>query len=297
MKQKTYDKKLKQFHELLMANNASAVHNLYDKNHLDCFWYNGANIVTISYKSYDICFDVCGDISISLQVAGKEDVHFRHRGGSKPFFDDDEVRVQIPRDEELNYFIKNYNIVFENNNWINVVILDTETNEYISEPYVASSSNVLQAAIEEFEHCKKYIDAYEENLRNTEPENNVNKESPIHEIKDHISVITLYKHYIDHEGFIRTIKFKAREAAKTYTVIPSSFEPSKYLTEKVIKKEDLDCKLITKPAWSSIITANPDASVLVKMELPDLIEQIKFETKKVLQMMEMEKQWTSFLTK
>lgn len=297
MKQKVYNRKLKQFHELLMANDASAVHNFYDKNHLNCFWYDGTNIVTISYRDYDICFDVCGDISISLQNIEGEEMTFRHKGGSKPFFNDDEVRAQIPRDEKLDYYIRNYNIVFENNNWINVVIYNPETNEYISEPYVASSSNVLQAAIEEFEHCKKYIDAYEENLRNTEPENNVNKESDTYETKDYIDAVTLYKHYIDYEGFIRTIRFKAKETAKTYAVIPSSFEPSKYLTEKVIKKEDLDCELITKPAWSSIITTNPDASVLVKMKLPDLLEQIKFDTKKILQMMEMEKQWTGFLTK
>lgn len=153
-------KSLKKFHEMLMANDASATVNFYDAEHLDCFWYDGNNIVSIDYKGFVICIDVCGDISISLQNVKDEELNFKHKGCGRPFFEDTELKSYIKDDKKLNYYTRNGDLVFENNNWINVVIFNSETNEYISEPYVAGSSDVLQAAIEEFMPCKKYIDEY-----------------------------------------------------------------------------------------------------------------------------------------
>ena len=73
--------------------------DFYDKDHLDCFWYDGKSQATFEYKGYAICFDVVGDKSISVFSEDfKSFEHIRRKAGSQPFYDVDEAR-ELVKDE------------------------------------------------------------------------------------------------------------------------------------------------------------------------------------------------------
>ncbi len=137
-------------------------HNLYDAEHLDCFWYDGNSLVTIEYRGYAICFDVCGDVRISVAVSTKVNpegyVDIRHKGSGEPLYFNDEARTVIRNDAGLRRCTVKNRINWENNNWINVIIVDQQTSESVSEPFVSNYSNLLEAAEMDFDCCIDYID-------------------------------------------------------------------------------------------------------------------------------------------
>ena len=113
----------------------------------------------IYYKGYTIAFDVYGDISICVYPAnGDEPVNLRHKGGSKPFFDDVDCRAVIADDDALKRLIEDNNIVFENNNWINIVVINDRNQAYVSEVEAVGESNILEAVEANFDHYIKYVD-------------------------------------------------------------------------------------------------------------------------------------------
>ena len=147
------------------ADNIGAVvnHSFYDEDHLNCFWYDGNSIAEIEYKGYTICFDVCGDVSISAYADGdfnKEPKSWKHKSGGRPFFEDDDCRPAIVNDAVLSDLTRGYNLIFDNNNWINIVVIKKhgDTWDNVSEPEVAGESNLLDAVENNFDHYIKFID-------------------------------------------------------------------------------------------------------------------------------------------
>ena len=139
---------------------ASFDHCFYDENHLQDFWYDGNDIATIEYKNHLISFDVCGDVIIGVAKDGKSDdmLNFRHKGGGEPFFHNSELKVVIPDDEAFEKAVCAYDIVFDNNNWINIIVTDLETNECVSEPEAADECSLLEAVENNFDFYIQYID-------------------------------------------------------------------------------------------------------------------------------------------
>ena len=116
----------------------------------------GEYVKQISYKEHTISFDVCGDSYIGVQKNGVDYV-VAHRGGSRPIYDDDEALEILENDETFYKLIEENNVVFENNNWVNIIIIGPN-GDYVSEPEVADQDNLLYAALAAFEPCADYID-------------------------------------------------------------------------------------------------------------------------------------------
>lgn len=134
--------------------------DFYDKDHLDCFWYDGKSQATFEYKGYAICFDVVGDKSISVFSEDfKSFEHIRRKAGSQPFYDVDEARELVKDDETLKRLVLADRIGWDNNNWIEVVIICQATGESVCEPDICEGSNLLEE-VEGFEYYIRYIDEH-----------------------------------------------------------------------------------------------------------------------------------------
>lgn len=162
MNKRTMEKRISALKAKAEKLDAHFDHNLYDAEHLDCFWYDGNSLVTIEYRGYAVCFDVCGDVCISITVPPKVDpdgyIAIRHKGGGEPLYFNDEARAVIKNDAGLKRCMTKNRINWENNNWINVIIVDQQTSEYVSEPFVSDYSSLLEAAEMDFDCCIDYID-------------------------------------------------------------------------------------------------------------------------------------------
>lgn len=162
MNKRTMEKRLTALNAKAEKLGAHFEHNLYDAKHLNCFWYDDNDLITIEYRGYVICFDVCGDVSISVEVSRKIDpdgyITIRHKGGGEPLYFNDEAREVVKNDAGLRRYMTRNLINWENNNWINVVIVDQQTSETVSEPFVSNYSSLLEAAEMDFDCCVNYID-------------------------------------------------------------------------------------------------------------------------------------------
>ena len=156
----TYEERINALTERADSIGATFDHSFYDGNHLQDFWYGGNGIASIEYRGYTIWFDVCGDVNIALYDGDQFIEGFKRKGEGEPFFDNSEVREKLVDDKTLYSKIKNDEIVFENNNWINIVIQCNATGEYISEPEVADECNLLEAVENAFDAYIGYINGY-----------------------------------------------------------------------------------------------------------------------------------------
>ncbi len=154
-----FQEKIKVIKEKCATIGAIFNHNFYDEDHLDCFWYDGNSIATIEYKGYTICFDVCGDICVAFYDGNNFIRGWKRKNGSRPFFEDSECRDVIPDDTVLSEKAKSGDLIFENNNWINIVVIKehNDTWDNISEPEVAGESNLLEAVENNFNYYVGYI--------------------------------------------------------------------------------------------------------------------------------------------
>lgn len=153
-----YENRLIRLHKKADELGASFEHELRGCKHLLDFWYGGNSIAEIEYRGYTICFDVCGDVCVILYDGEQFVEVLKRKGEGEPFGDNSEVLEKIVDDERLLQKIQNYELVFDNNNWINIVIQCNATGEYVSEPEVAGESNLLEAIENAFDPYIAYID-------------------------------------------------------------------------------------------------------------------------------------------
>ena len=163
MDKTTYESKLCALDERAKSVGATFDHSFYDEDHVDCFWYDGNSIAEIEYRGYTICFDVCGDISVAVYADedfNKEPKLWKHKSGGRPFFEEGDCKTAIVNDAVLSDLTRNYNLIFDNNNWINIVVVKKhdDTWDDVAEPEVAGESNLLEAVENNFDHYIKFID-------------------------------------------------------------------------------------------------------------------------------------------
>ena len=156
---KNFQERIKLIEEKAAAIGATFNHDFYDAEHLDCFWYDGNSIATIEYKGYTVCFDVCGDICVAF-YDNKFIKGWKRKSGSRPFFEDDECRAEIANDAVLREKSESGDLMFENNNWINIVVIKEhdDTWDNVSEPEVAGENNLLEVVENNFDYYIEYID-------------------------------------------------------------------------------------------------------------------------------------------
>lgn len=158
MNEAEYELRLIELHRKAMNIGASFEHDLRGCKHLQDFWYSGNDIATIEYKGYTICFDVVGEMVVLVYENGKRIETFKRKGGSEPFIENSEVLDLLVDDDTLLQKIRNHSVIFDMNNWINIVISCNATGEYISEPEVAAEANLLEAIENAFDTYIGYID-------------------------------------------------------------------------------------------------------------------------------------------
>lgn len=141
-------------------------HSLFDKDHLDCFWYDGKDYITIEYQGYCICIDVCGDVYATLvcdeSINEEGFLELCHKNGAEPIYFNSEVRKILQSDHDLKMHRLAHSADFKDNNWINMVIVNNETNEPVSEPEVSDYDNLLDAVEDAFDTYIDYIDKFKE---------------------------------------------------------------------------------------------------------------------------------------
>ena len=153
-----YENRLIRLHKKAEELGGNFEHDLRGCRHLQDFWYGGNSIAEIEYRGYTICFDACGDVCVILYDGEQFVDVLKRKGEGEPFGDNIEVLEKIVDDERLLQKIQNYELVFDNNNWINIVIQCNATGEYVSEPEVAGESNLLEAIENAFDPYIAYID-------------------------------------------------------------------------------------------------------------------------------------------
>lgn len=120
--------------------------DLFDDEHLDCFWYDGW-VATARYKNFAIHIEVKGDVSINvLDADGNEVLDYKKR--LKPAYQVPEISEVIKNDEELRELEDNGLLHWANNNWIEYFIeerIEEGVQTGIIDSIVYSSGNVLDA--------------------------------------------------------------------------------------------------------------------------------------------------------
>lgn len=153
----SYEERIIALEEKAARIGAKFEHNFYDKDHLDCFWYDGFDIAIIDYKGHTVCFDVNGDISAGVDV-GDDIIPLSHRGGSEAMYHDCDCRKIIPDDAALTDLVHSNRINYEANNWISSVVFNPDTEEYVCEPEIGSFDNLLKEVENSFDFWINYID-------------------------------------------------------------------------------------------------------------------------------------------
>ena len=158
MTEQEYEQRLIKLHSKAESLGGTFEHSFYGCDRLQDFWYGGNSIAEIKYRGYTICFDVCGDVCVVLYDGEQFIGVLKRKGEGEPFGDNSEALERIVDDETLLRKIQNYELSFDNNNWINIVIQCNATREYVSEPEVAGESNLLEAVENAFDPYIAYID-------------------------------------------------------------------------------------------------------------------------------------------
>ena len=160
MENKIFTERIIAIEEKCAKIGATFTHNFHDEDHLDCFWYDGNSVVEVSYKGHAVCFDVCGDVCVALYDGDNFKKVLKHKSGSRPFYEDDECCEEIVNDMVLAEKTESGDLMFDNNNWINIVVIKEHDNTWdeVSEPEVAGESNLLEAIENNFDYYISLID-------------------------------------------------------------------------------------------------------------------------------------------
>ncbi len=141
-------------------------HSLFDKDHLECFWYDGKDYITIEYQGYCICLDVCGDVYATLvcdeSINEEGFVELCHKDGAEPIYFNSEVKEILQSDHDLKMHRLAHSADFRDNNWVNMVIVNNATRDPVSEPEASDHNNLLDAIEDAFDAYIEYIDNIQE---------------------------------------------------------------------------------------------------------------------------------------
>lgn len=103
--------------------------DLIDETHLNCIWYGGP-IAALEYKGYTVNFDVHGDVRLSILSDDYSDTVFDYcNKNNSGAYTDAEFKHYIPDDETLYRLDKEEKLVWNNNNWLEMFVYDSDDNE------------------------------------------------------------------------------------------------------------------------------------------------------------------------
>ena len=96
----------------------------FDNDHRDSVWYGGA-IVSIKIAQYKITISAIGDVR--LWIGNEHYVDKCNGGRMRQFLEENGIR----NDEDLQFAIASGKVVFEDNNWYEFSIYDTNHKCYV----------------------------------------------------------------------------------------------------------------------------------------------------------------------
>jgi hypothetical protein len=121
------------------------VQDLIDENHLDSLWYGGT-IARITKGRYCIALMAMGDVRATLYDENKNEIAYvKDKGNYGRFYE--EMADYIKNDKHMYELEHNGQLVFDNNNWFEWSVYDTEEEEYIGPDCF---DNILEEGILDF---------------------------------------------------------------------------------------------------------------------------------------------------
>lgn len=113
-----------------------------DEKHLDCLWYGG-RVAEMAYKDYLFTLGAYGDVRATLlDDNNNEVVEVRDKSNNGRFYE--EMRSYIADDSELWKLYQEGRLVFENNNWWEVLI-DAPDGTQHDLGWVCNDDNLIEA--------------------------------------------------------------------------------------------------------------------------------------------------------
>lgn len=127
-----------------------------DEDHRDCLWYGG-RIAEVEYKGYTFILGAYGDVRATL--TREDDMYdiiaeVRDKSNQGRFYE--EMKYYIKNDTQLKEFEDNGRLVFENNNWMEVLIDDPEGYQHDT-GWVTNSDDYEEALLEMIKNMDEVI--------------------------------------------------------------------------------------------------------------------------------------------
>lgn len=132
--------------------------DLIDDQHQLCFWYGG-ECARIEHKGYTVLVEAIGDIYVIYEPSGEYKTHCKDKGNNGNFYH--VMSEYFKNDEEVSRAMQNDELVFENNNWWELSIIDPQ-GVWHDLMWCAESDMLTEAIEEAKEHFDEMIEWVEE---------------------------------------------------------------------------------------------------------------------------------------
>lgn len=138
--------------------------NIFDLEHLDCFWYGGY-VGSLKYKGYTVNIEVHGDVRLTvLDKEHREELLIYNNRDNSGAFGHDKVLDVIKDDEILHKLCDEGRVVWANNNWVEYRIFDPNDNEVDLPIYDNVIDNNVLDAFSDVGYYKDLIDEIDQRL-------------------------------------------------------------------------------------------------------------------------------------
>lgn len=134
---------------------------IIDLDHLNCLWYGGV-IGSLEYKGYTVSVEVHGDVNVSVLSEKYDDVLCEYKNKNNSGVQSHEILKYIGDDSQLEALASEGRLAWENNNWVEFVVLDKDGN-VVDTPMVETvlDDNILDA-FDDVSFYKNLIDEIEQ---------------------------------------------------------------------------------------------------------------------------------------
>lgn len=133
------------------------INDFIDNNHQLSYWYGG-ECARVEHKGYTILIEAIGDIRVSYELNGEEVAYCKDKGNGGRFYGI--MAEYFKNDAEVLKAMQNEELIFDNNNWWELSIIDPQ-GEWHDLMWCAES-DMLMGAIEEakerFDEMIKWIE-------------------------------------------------------------------------------------------------------------------------------------------
>ena len=139
------------------------IQHMIDNKHRQVYWYGG-RVAEVLYKGWTFILGAYGDVYATLldKTQRTEIAEVRDKNNAGRFCE--EMYRDIPDDETLIEYMRNGRLVFENNNWFEILVDGPDGYQYDT-GWVTNSDDYIEALNEMLENMDLFIEENSENER------------------------------------------------------------------------------------------------------------------------------------